>query len=358
MDEPFAALDELTRQALNDDLLTLAREDGMTVIFVTHSVYESAYLSSRVVVMTPRPGRIASDIALAAAVNAQCRVPPDARVRRGRGQSLRCAQRSDGRMRGALKYILPAALGITALALWEFLVRHYQVPVFVLPGPSTIWPAFTENFASLMASLWVTLQVTWIAFATALIGGLALAIVFAQNRAIETTFFPYAVILQVTPVISIAPLILIWVGLEHVERAAVIIALIVAFFPILSNATLGLRSVDPGLRDLFRLYGASRWQILWKLQLPGALPYILAGMKISGGLALIGAVVAEFAAGSGTATGLAWRIVEAGNRLEIAKMFAALALLSIVGIVNFYALSFLEWLLLHRWHESALKRQD
>jgi len=261
-------------------------------------------------------------------------------------------------MKSSLKYILPAALGILALVLWEAAVQHYQVPVFVLPGPSAIWPAFTGNFASLMGSLWVTLTVTWIAFAIALAGGLALAIVFAQSRTVETTFFPYAVILQVTPVISIAPLILIWVGLDHVERAAVIIALIVAFFPILSNATLGLRSVDPGLRDLFKLYGASRWQILWKLQLPGALPYILAGMKISGGLALIGAVVAEFAAGSGTATGLAWRIVEAGNRLEIAKMFAALALLSFVGIVNFYALSFLEWALLHKWHESAVKRQN
>jgi len=261
-------------------------------------------------------------------------------------------------MRATLKYLLPALLGIGVLALWELLVRHYDVPVFVLPGPSAIWPAFPENFGSLMDSLWVTLTVTWIAFAIALVGGLALAIVFAQSRTVETTFFPYAVILQVTPVISIAPLILIWVGLEHVERAAVIIALIVAFFPILSNATLGLRSVDPGLRDLFRLYGASRWQILWKLQLPGALPYILAGMKISGGLALIGAVVAEFAAGSGTATGLAWRIVEAGNRLEIAKMFAALALLSFVGIVNFYALTGLEWLLLHKWHESAIKKQD
>jgi NitT/TauT family transport system permease protein len=255
-----------------------------------------------------------------------------------------------------LKYALPAALGIAALALWEFLVRHYQVPIFLLPAPSSIWPAFTENFASLMGSLWVTLQVTWIAFAVALFGGLALAIVFSQSRTAENALFPYAVILQVTPIVAIAPLILIWVGYEHVERAAVIIALIVAFFPILSNATIGLRSVDPGLMDLFRLYGASRWQILWRLQLPGALPYILTGMKISGGLALIGAVVAEFAAGSGTATGLAWRIVEAGNRLEIAKMFAALALLSCAGIVNFYALTGLEWLLLHRWHESAVKR--
>ncbi|HVV65788.1 MAG TPA: ABC transporter permease [Rhizomicrobium sp.] len=255
-----------------------------------------------------------------------------------------------------LKYVLPAALGVALLALWEILVRSYAVPVFVLPGPVAILGALADNFGSLLGSLWVTLAVTWIAFAIALAGGLALAVIFAQSRALEAALFPYAVVLQVTPVIAIAPLILIWVGYEHVERAAVIIALIVAFFPILSNATLGLRSVDPGLADLFRLYGASRWQTLFRLQLPGALPFILAGMKISGGLALIGAVVAEFVAGSGTATGLAWRITESGNRLEIAKMFAALALLSIVGIANFYLLGFLEWLLLHRWHESALKR--
>jgi NitT/TauT family transport system permease protein len=261
------------------------------------------------------------------------------------------------RMNATLKYILPVALGVIALALWEFLVRHYQVPIFLLPAPSTIGPAFAANFASLMGSLWVTLRVTWLAFAIALAGGLALAVVFSQSRTAENALFPYAVILQVTPIVAIAPLILIWVGFDHVERAAVVIALIVAFFPILSNATVGLRSVDPGLLDLFKLYGASRWQILWRLQFPGALPYILAGMKISGGLALIGAVVAEFAAGSGTATGLAWRIVEAGNRLEIAKMFAALGLLSLVGIVNFYALTALEWLLLHRWHESAVKKQ-
>lgn len=255
-----------------------------------------------------------------------------------------------------LKYVLPAALGVALLALWELLVRSYAVPVFVLPGPVAILGALADNFGSLLDSLWVTLAVTWIAFAIALASGLALAVIFAQSRALEAALFPYAVVLQVTPVVAIAPLILIWVGYEHVERAAVIIALIVAFFPILSNATLGLRSVDPGLADLFRLYGASRWQTLFRLQLPGALPFILAGMKISGGLALIGAVVAEFVAGSGTATGLAWRITESGNRLEIAKMFAALALLSIVGIANFYLLGFLEWLLLHRWHESALKR--
>jgi NitT/TauT family transport system permease protein len=251
------------------------------------------------------------------------------------------------------RYVLPAALGVAALALWQWAVTHYDVPVFVLPSPAAIAPSFAQNFASLMGSLWVTLRITWIAFALAVAGGLAGAVVFSQSRAAEMALYPYAVVLQVTPVLAIAPLILIWTGYEHVERAAVIIALIVAFFPILSNATLGLRSADPGLIDLFRLYGATRLQILWRLQLPGALPHILAGMKISGGLALIGAVVAEFVAGSGTATGLAWRITEAGNRLEIPKMFAALALLAAAGVANFYALALLEWLVLRRWHESA-----
>jgi NitT/TauT family transport system permease protein len=260
-------------------------------------------------------------------------------------------------MNAALKYILPALIGIAALALWEFLVRHYAVEPTVLPGPSAIWLALTDNFASLMGSLLVTLEATWTAFALAMLSGLVLATLFSQSRTAEMALYPYAVILQVTPVVAITPLILIWTGLDHASRAATIIALIVAFFPILSNATLGLRSVDPGLGDLFRLYNASRWQVLWRLQLPSALPYILAGSKIAGGLALVGAVVAEFAAGSGTSTGLAWRITEAGFQLQTDKMFAALALLSVVGIANFYALTFVEWLLLHRWHESAVKRQ-
>ena len=260
-------------------------------------------------------------------------------------------------MNRALQILIPIAVGIAAIALWEFLVRHYNVPPFVLPAPSAIWAAFIENFATLMASLWTTLSITLAAFALAVIGGVTLALLFSQSRIIETALYPYAVILQVTPVVAIAPLILIWVGFDHIDVALLILAFIVAFFPILSNATLGLKSADHNLIDLFRLYGASRWQIMWKLQFPTALPYLLGAMKVSGGLALIGAVVAEFAAGSGTATGLAWRIVEAGNRLQIAKMFAALALLSVLGIAIFFALSALEWALLHRWHESALKKE-
>jgi NitT/TauT family transport system permease protein len=260
-------------------------------------------------------------------------------------------------MSRTLQYAIPVALGIAVLALWEFTVRHFDVPPFVLPAPSAIAQAFADNFTSLMASLWTTLRVTLEAFALAIAGGVALAILFSQSKTIENALYPYAVVLQVTPVVAIAPLILIWVGFEHINLALVIIAFIVAFFPILSNTTLGIRSTDHNLLDLFRLYGASRWQILVKLQLPSALPYLLGAMKISGGLALIGAVVAEFVAGSGTASGLAWRIVEAGNRLEIAKMFAALALLAALGIAVFSLLTLVEWALLHRWHESAVKKE-
>ncbi|MDE1173845.1 MAG: ABC transporter permease [Parvibaculaceae bacterium] len=257
-----------------------------------------------------------------------------------------------------LRVAVPLAVGVGVLIAWEGLVRFYQVPAFLLPAPTAIWQAFAANADNLMVSLWVTLKVTLAAFALAVVGGVGLAVLFSQNRLIEMALFPYAVVLQVTPVVAIAPLILIWVGLDHAERALLILAWIVAFFPMLSNTTLGLRSADHNLRDLYKLYGASRWQTLTELQLPSALPYILAGMKISGGLALIGAVVAEFVAGSGTSTGLAWRIIESANRLQIAKMFAALFLLSGLGIAIFFALTLLEHLTLRHWHESAVKREN
>ncbi len=231
------------------------------------------------------------------------------------------------------------------------------MPRYVLPSPFAIWQALLGDFPSLMASLWTTLKITLLAFVLAVAGGVALAILFSQSRIVEAMLYPYAVILLVTRVVAIAPLIVIWVGFERIDVALLILAWIVAFFPILSNTTLGLRSADHNLIDLFRLYGASRWQILWRLKLPSALPYLLGGMKVSGGLALIGTVVAEFTAGTGTATGLAWRIVEAGNRLQIAKMFAALFLLAALGIAIFFAMSLLEHLILRKWHDSAVDQE-
>jgi len=260
-------------------------------------------------------------------------------------------------MREWPKYVVPVALGALVIGLWQFLVRHYDVPVFVLPAPSDIANAFVTDFSTLMSALWTTFRIVVIAFALAVVSGVLLAVLFSQSRIIEYALYPYAVILQVTPIVAIAPLIIIWVHYENIDLALLILAWIVAFFPILANTTLGLRSADFNLIDLLKLYGASRWQILWRLQLPSTLPYLLGAMKVSGGLALIGSVVAEFAAGTGTATGLGWTITEAGNRLHIATMFAALAILAALGVTIFAVLSGLEWLLLHRWHESALKKE-
>jgi len=251
-----------------------------------------------------------------------------------------------------MRYLIPFLLGLALLTLWEIWVGLADVPVFILPTPSLILAALVDNFTALMAALWVTVKVTLLAFVWAVATAVGLAIVFTRARLIEMALYPYVITLQVTPVVAIAPLILIWVGFDNVSLALVIIAWIVAFFPMLTNTVQGLRSVDQQLHDLMTLSGASWWQRLIYLELPAALPAMLTGAKISGGLALIGAVVAEFVAGSGTSTGLAWRIIEAGNRLEIATMFASLALLSALGIFLFYLLSFCEWLLLHRWHES------
>ncbi|HXC56088.1 MAG TPA: ABC transporter permease [Rhizomicrobium sp.] len=257
----------------------------------------------------------------------------------------------------AARYAVPAALGIAAIAFWQWRVRALGISPLVLAAPSDIWAAFLLNFDTLMAALWFTLKITLSAFALATVGGVALAVLFSQSRIVEYALYPYAVVLQVTPVVAIAPLLLIWIGYDHVGTVLVLLAWIIAFFTVLSNTTVGLRSADHNLLDLMKLYGASRWQILWRLQLPGALPYLLAGMKISGGLALIGAVTAEFVAGSGNDLGLGWIITLANRNLDTAEEFAALTLLSTLGIVILFALTALEWALLHRWHESAVKRQ-
>jgi NitT/TauT family transport system permease protein len=251
-----------------------------------------------------------------------------------------------------MKFLLPLFVGSALLVFWEWIVGFLGVPIFVLPPPSQIAFALIENFTSLIGALIVTLSITGFAYFWALVGGVSLAILFTRSRFIEMSLAPYVVTLQVTPVVAIAPLILIWVGFENTNQAMVIIAWIVAFFPILTNTLQGIRSVDGSLYQLLQLSGAKWWQILIYLELPAALPSILTGAKISGGLALIGAVVAEFVAGSGTSTGLAWRIIEAGNRLEIATMFAALTLLSILGIIIYYAHNLVEWILLRKWHES------
>jgi NitT/TauT family transport system permease protein len=255
-----------------------------------------------------------------------------------------------------LRLLMPCAIGLLLLAAWEGLVRAYAIPAYVLPGPIQVAQALWSDWPSLSVSLGITLEITGAALLAAAVLGLLIAVLFVQSRLIELSLFPYAVILQVTPIVAIAPLIIIWV--DDIRLALLACAFIVAFFPVLSNTTLGLNSVDHNLLDLFRLYRASRWQVLTRLRLPTALPYYLAGLRISGGLALIGAIVAEFVAGTGgRASGLAYRILEAGYQLQIPRMFAALVLVSGTGIAIFLALSALSHLLLRHWHESAMDRR-
>jgi NitT/TauT family transport system permease protein len=258
---------------------------------------------------------------------------------------------------GLVKILAPLAVGLLVLAAWEAAVRIEEIPRYILPGPLLVAETLWTDGTSLWGSLLITLRITAAALAAAALVGGALALLFARSRVLEISLFPYAVILQVTPIVAIAPLIIIWV--KDTFLSLLICAWIVAFFPIVSNTTLGLNSADRNLVELFRLYGASSWQILWRLRVPSALPYFLAGLRISGGLALIGAVVAEFVAGTGGAeTGLAFRILESGYRLQIPRMFAALVLLSVTGIAIYAVLSLVSWLLLRRWHESALPREE
>jgi NitT/TauT family transport system permease protein len=254
-----------------------------------------------------------------------------------------------------LRIVLPVVVLTLGLAIWEAAVRVADIPPYVLPAPSLIAQTLITDWSLLWHSLLVTLSTTVEGFFLAAAGGVGLAVLFNQSRLVEYSLYPYAVILQVTPIVAVAPLLLIYLPQPLAVLAC---AWIVAFFPVLANTTLGLNSIDRNLADLFALYGASRGQMLWRLKLPAALPYILGGLRIAGGLSLIGAVVAEIAAGSaGAGSGLAYRIAESGYRLNIPRMFAALLLLSAAGIVIFYVLALINYLALRRWHESALERE-
>lgn len=260
--------------------------------------------------------------------------------------------------------LAPIGVGILMLALWEIGVRLTNTPPYILPGPILVLQTLVQEWGTLFPSLLITVKITLFAFIAAVVSGLLISVLFTQSKWIERSFFPYAVILQTTPIVAIAPLIILWVrqlvpGSASTFVSLVICAWLVAFFPILSNTTLGLNSADHNLINLFQLYRASRWQTLRYLRLPSALPYFLGGLRISGGLALIGAVVAEFVAGTGgTSSGLAYQILISSFNLQIPRMFAALLLTTVLGILIFVVLTILSDRLLRHWHESAVRREN
>jgi NitT/TauT family transport system permease protein len=257
----------------------------------------------------------------------------------------------------ALRYAAPLAVAAVVLGLWEAAVRLNDVPPWLVPAPSRIVATLFEDRALLLDSLGVTLGIALAALALAVVLGVTAALLFVQSRWLEMSLFPYAILLQVTPIVAIAPLIIIWV--EDTRVALVLCATVVAIFPIISNTTLGLRSVDPGLAALFRMNRASRWQVLTRLRIPSALPYFFGGLRIASGLALIGAVVAEFVAGTGGAgAGLAYQILLAGIQLNVPRLFAALVLIAAAGVALFGASVLAARLALGRWHESELAPPD
>lgn len=271
----------------------------------------------------------------------------------GRGEG---GPRRKGRPVRVLRILAPFLLPVLLVLLWAWVVRAYAVPAYILPGPDLVLASLINDWGVLGPALLVTLGIALQALAIALIGGVLIAILLASSRWIEIALAPSLVILQVTPVVAVAPLILIYTSTTR--QALLICAWIVAFFPIFSNTMQGLKSTDHNLLDLFALYGARRWQTLIFLKLPSALPYFLTGLRIAGGLALIAAVVAEFAAGSaGAGSGLAFRLLESQYRLNIPRLFAALLLLSATGVAIFGATSLVSHLLLRRWHESVMRRE-
>ena len=256
-----------------------------------------------------------------------------------------------------MRVVVPIAMLVVAIVIWQIYVTTANVPPYILPSPVRVAIELWNEWGTLYPSLLVTLRITFLALFFALVGGVGLAIVLVQSKWIELALFPFAVVLQVTPIVAIAPLLLVYA--PDTQTALLICAFLVAFFPILSNMVAGLKSVDHNLLNLFELYGANRWQTLIHLKIPSSMPYFMAGLRIGGGLALIAAVVAEFAAGSaGRGSGLAYRLLESQYRLNIPRLFAALVLLTATGVAIFALTSFISWLALHKWHESAVKREN
>jgi NitT/TauT family transport system permease protein len=256
-----------------------------------------------------------------------------------------------------LRVAIPVGMLVLAIVAWEVYVLASGTPKYILPSPVDVVGALAIGWPTLLPSLWVTLSITFEALFLALIGGVGLAIILVQSKWIELALFPFAVVLQVTPIVAIAPLLLIYT--PNTQTALLIVAFLVALLPILSNMLQGLQSVDHNLLNLFDLYGAGRWQQLVFLKIPASMPYFMTGLRIGGGLSLIAAVVAEFAAGSaGAGSGLAFRLLESGYRLDMPRLYAALILLTATGVAIFGVTSFISWLVLHRWHESAVRREN
>jgi NitT/TauT family transport system permease protein len=261
-----------------------------------------------------------------------------------------------GLLRVAYDAVPPVGAFIVFLALWQLVVTSLQVPRYLLPTPTDIAVSATEHASDLLVALTSTFVSAVLGFGLSIVVGMLAALVMSQNKLLERSLYPYAILLQTIPIVAIAPLIVIWVGAG--APAVVIISFLISLFPIITNTTAGLTSTDHNLMSMFDLYNANFWQRMIKLKLPFALPYVMTGLRISSGLAVIGAIVGEFIAGiGGLRGGLGYVIISAANRLDMPYLFASALTSSLLGIIIFIGISLISARFLRHWHESAVRRE-
>ncbi|MEE6132491.1 ABC transporter ATP-binding protein [Priestia aryabhattai] len=254
-------------------------------------------------------------------------------------------------------YLPPVIVFMLFMLFWQFGTQLLQIPPYLLPKPMDIVEAAVMNWSNLSSAVIRTITESMLGFMFSVIGGVIGALLMSSSKLLERSLYPYAILLQTIPIVAIAPIIVIWFGSGM--NAIVIIAFTIGFFPMLSNTLIGLNATDRGMINLLKLYQASPWQIMWKVRIPAALPYIMAGLKISCTLAVVGAIVGEYIAGIGGGDGgLGYAITVASSRMETAYLFACGISASILGVGFFLLVNLFSKLLLGSWHESEMKREN
>ena len=354
LDEPFAALDDMLRQQLNEELLRIWGEQSWSGLFVTHNVSEAVFLSQRVVVMSSHPGRIEHVIDVPYAYPRLPSLRGASFIRTARSRYWSTSAGAGCMMRWLGNTLLPPLLLLAILLLsWQVAVVTLDIPAYLLPTPVGVWSAAWGRSSEMIVATGLTGAGALCGFAASLVLGTIVALVFSQSPVVRNSCYPYAIFLQTVPIVAIAPLIVTWLGTGF--RSVVVIACIISLFPIITNVTTGLISVDPGLHDLFRIYRASRWQVLWKLQIPNAIPYLVTGARVSSGLAVVGAIVGEFFVGYGAQRhGLGYTILYAGPQLKTDQLFAATIASALLGVAMFAGCSLVGKMVLGRWYEKSL----
>ena len=253
-----------------------------------------------------------------------------------------------------LKYLGPIAAFVLFISLWQAIPTLLDIKPFILPKPTDVVNAAIKDWDLLWPAMQITVVEAVIGFILSAVIGIGVSILLASSRIIEISLYPYAVILQTIPVIAVAPIVVIWFGSGF--NSIVIISFLIGFFPIVSNTLMGLNSVDKNMGDLFQLYNASKWQTMWKLRIPAAMPYMMSGLKVSCTLSIIGAITGEYIAGIGGGKGgLGYAITVAAVQLKTPYLFACAIAGAIFGIVFYLLVSFISRLVLKSWHESAMK---